>query len=247
MLLVLGSAIGAALYFANVTEFGDKAKDWIATEGHNYAAVGLVETHATQKKVDTFRRHLAKIGYKSAWCPAVETKNDDKDTQVGPEASNKVKGHGGSVVLAPKHKSCDFALVAGNKVLTQGCKGLASIEATDFSFVFVHLKGMVLAFVVFYMDVGGPNSAANQAKVAKLASFLQMLGIMYVLAADWNCTTSELAASGLPRMLGAKVVVPTGASYSCTSGSHRLIDFVLLGNGAEEMVSEVEFDFKAFW
>ena len=80
----------------------------------------------------------------------------------------------------------------------------------------------------------------NLTKFATLGAFLRTSDEPYLIIGDFNMPPGVMIESGWPANVGAQVIVPSNTSYTCNVGSRRMLDYILVGNGAEDWVASDE-------
>ena len=79
-----------------------------------------------------------------------------------------------------------------------------------------------------YLRPGSVSCLANKERLRALAALLLSLQGGWLVFGDWNCTPSELEATGWLDLVGGECFVPQGISFSCRVGARRLIDFCVI-------------------
>ena len=102
------------------------------------------------------------------------------------------------------------------------------IDPQDWVATVVELQSFMFSFAEPYLDDSVGLSNRNRCNISFLAARLQLAGVPWLIAADWNMEPAQFLETNWPATLKARIVVPEGAVQSCTSGSGRLLDYLLV-------------------
>jgi hypothetical protein len=80
-----------------------------------------------------------------------------------------------------------------------------------------------------------------------ITSFLRRLRVPFLVYADWNVEPLMLAQSGWFDPLSGFVVVPTGATISCSSGRGSMLDYLLVSKSMIPRLRSVTMDLNSVW
>ena len=95
-----------------------------------------------------------------------------------------------------------------------------------------------MAVTCAYFDCGnGKLSEANAKRAREIRACHRTLGIPWILAADFNATPEQTAASGLQAIIGGKVMTPHGVSYTCSAGQKRMLDYWMVSDDARPYIT----------
>ena len=195
------------IYYANVTKWGPKAKGYLLDLDMD--VIVSVETHVKRAELDKQKHEVAKKGWRSVWAPAVET-SDHKDGSMG-----------GVVILARSHLECSLsgaAMDGGVAVCNCG---------HDWVVALIRLRGTWLALGGIYLKDSIGIVSENVEKLLGLEACLKQLRAPFLVLGDHNVKPTEYGQSGWAGRLGAEVLVPEGATATCTTGEGGLLDFAL--------------------
>ena len=90
-----------------------------------------------------------------------------------------------------------------------------------------------------YLDDGVGTQGVNYVRIVQIAKVIRLLNIPWVLLGDFNLTPTEFTAAGWHLILDGSVRTPVDVVATCSAGQGRLIDFMLLGAGAEHLVGNL--------
>ena len=79
---------------------------------------------------------------------------------------------------------------------------------------------------LYFHDGVGIGHELNTKVLNGTATRVKALQGPFVLAADWNCTPKELAATGFLKLIGGHVVHPV--NKTCTAGKGRILDYFVV-------------------
>ena len=209
-----------SVFFGNITEWGQQAKSYILSEHGleaegRWSMVGLAEHHLDRKNIHKLRSTMGLLGFRTCAVPAEKTGRSEDGTHGGVSVS--VKRGLAATLVGPEAEH----------------QGEHTLWGEGWATVVQHRKGLDVAVTCAYFDCGGGKLKATNAKRAReIRACHAALGIPWVLAADFNATPSEIAASGLHALLGGQVVTPVGVSYTCSAGQKRMLDYWLCSDTA---------------
>jgi hypothetical protein len=203
----------AGVFFSNITAWGPQARRYfravIANEDDhdcNWDAIGLVEHHLCDSKLQGLRTTFRQIGYRVG-------------ASVGLESVNSANGiTGGAAIAVPKSR----------KTTVQDRKGDdytgPKLTGEDWAAAILHRRGVSMVFVAAYF-LCGPYNEANKRRARAIAELTRLLGLPYVIAADFNRTPEEAMECGLTTDLMGCIITPADTSSTCTSGQGRMLDY----------------------
>jgi len=146
---------------------------------------------------------------------------------------------GGVGIAAKKHLEVSTLFVDG-KFLPEGAS-----PVQNWAVVRLRLKKChILCGEVYFQDGCGFNGA-NLAMLTELAKELKAAGLPFIIAADWNAPPDELQGTGILSWIGAQIVQPADAEYTCTNG-HRMLDYIICSDSLVSAI-RVEIDKDAPW
>jgi len=209
----------------NLTEWSHKAEVNII---HNTADVQLFcEHHLKGIKLAEKRRMMRTNCWRTELTAAEST-------------GEHIKASSGGVGIAAKKHLEVSTLFAGGKFLPEGAS-----PVQNWAVVRLRLKKChILCGEVYFQDGCGFNGA-NLVMLTDLAKELKAAGLPFIIAADWNAPPGELQDTGILNWLGAQIVQPADAEYTCRNG-HRMLDYIICSDSLASAV-RVEIDKEAPW
>ena len=211
-------------FFGNITEWGQQAKSFMTSEDGleaegRWSSVSLVEHHLCAKNVQKLRGAMDLSGYKTCVVPASKTGRSEGGTHGGVSVS--VKKNIAATVVDPAAKH----------------QGDHTLWGDGWATTVQHRKGLDVAVTCAYFECGSSKlSEANARRAREIKACHAALGIPWILAADFNATPAEIAASGLQAIIGGQVMTPAGVTHTCTSGQKRMLDYWLVDPRARPYV-----------
>jgi hypothetical protein len=98
----------------------------------------------------------------------------------------------------------------------------------DVTPVVVHVGSFCFAYVAVYLTAGEPlTGGINAKKLADIAGWLLLCGLPWLCVGDFNATPAELAATAWFVRMGGRIVEPSNAQFTCTSGEGRMLDYIV--------------------
>ena len=229
----LGGANGGPtqrVYLGNITVANEDAIGYVLEERAPRAAI-LVETHKNPDSAQQLQRWGKHRGYLTTTCDAVPSKNS-------PEGTN-----GGAVGYAKSDHSTKFL---------QGYSG-TPLRAPDSDAMTVGMAipgtNKDLLLLGSYLR-DGPNHSSPHTRATRLEVEKRTRGgtVPYIWYLDANATPEELEASGLLDGLKDHTILrPTGADHTCTSGSRRMIDYVVIPTAIRDDIVTFKVDKARPW
>ena len=109
----------------------------------------------------------------------------------------------------------------------------------------VRCRGIDFVFIAVYMEDGvGPQG--NMHRLQQLANFVSSLKVPWIILGDWNMEPETLEGIGWLSLIKGKVATPAGTTFTCTSGSGRLLDYAVVKANCRELV-ELGIDGQGVW
>ena len=198
------------IYFANYTEWGPKAEEYLDREEQKAFHVHMgVETHLSGLALKKARRNRKKSGYKSYVCPATDT--------------GRGGNSGGTWVLVQKNLASHGALPGYQLV-----EGVPQAAGEQWSAAVVRVKNFDIVVVSLYMESGVGLNDTNMRRLEQLAEFLKLITVPFLVLGDWNLEPSELESISWPHYVRARIVVPENIAFTCSKGKGRLLDYAVV-------------------
>ena len=76
--------------------------------------------------------------------------------------------------------------------------------------------------------------------MGNLLRFTRPFGAPWTMLGDFNCTPADMGSSTWPTATGARIAAPTDADVTCTSGSGRVIDYMMYSDSAGPFIRGLE-------
>ena len=106
--------------------------------------------------------------------------------------------------------------------------------------VWLNLPGTPVLIFAAYFEVGLGFKGANQARLSQMAALLDLLGVPWLILADWNATPEKLLEPCWPAMFGGHLLLPSSSDVTCTMGEGSLIDYGLASAGFMSIVDSFD-------
>jgi len=179
----------------------------------------VAEHHLGEQGCKDMQARLRKLGRKSLWAPAVATG----------KAHDRAWTAGVAAIVPSKLRV---------RELGQGLHALGG----RWLFFEVDLRGFTLPIMVGYGFATGEVDPQNATWLAAMGAAIRSRGLPALAVADWNFTPPQLAATGWQDRLGMRPLGMPGVSWTCASGSRRLLDYAVATGSLHRVFSEVELD-----
>ena len=217
-----------SFYFANYTEWGPKAEEYLDRQTMRDFHLHLgVETHLAGTSLRAARRARKKRGYRTYTCPADET--------------GRGGNSGGTWVMVQKHLSSHGALPG-----FQLQEGVPHTRGEQWTAAMVRVKGFDLVFIAAYLESGVGLNETNMRRLGQISEFLKLITVPFIVMADWNMEPSELLSVAWPSFAKGQIVTPKGATFTCSKGKGRLLDYAVVSNPLVPYFS-LELDLESPW
>ena len=216
------------VYFANYTEWGPQAEEYLNRErqGHVHVHMGA-ETHLRGSALKAARRSRKRSGYKSYTCPAVETGRGGTT--------------GGTWILVQRNLASHGALPGHGLV-----EGVPQTSGDQWTAAVVRVRKFDILFMAAYLDTGVGLSEGNINKLNEMAMLVRQTTLPFVILADWNLEPSELLDISWPGYIGGEILTPRGVEFTCSRGKGRMLDFAVVSHSIAPYV-KIEPDFHSPW
>ncbi|CAK0873221.1 unnamed protein product, partial [Prorocentrum cordatum] len=116
------------------------------------------------------------------------------------------------------------------------------LDFRDMVAVQLRAQHQSLLVVGVYMTTA-VGARGNAQKLANLGALLATIQGMWLVVGDWNMTPQELSASGWLELSQGVVAVPSNTSYTCTAGTGRMLDYLVMSASAQHLLASIEADF----
>ncbi|CAK0828794.1 unnamed protein product, partial [Prorocentrum cordatum] len=196
---------GASLFFANVTEWGPRIRQFVVEHKSKYGMMAFVKTHVTEAELIRYRASLDVDGWKLSACAAVGTGRSAEGTS------------GDEWVLARSHlATASFdrqrALMTKER-LKDPCRGWVPIVW--------HLRvGNLMVIAAYFLPKHG-FGGLNLHRWASLRAFLASVSDPWIIVADWNLTPTALGRNSFLKDVGGTIVLPD-VRVTCDKGAGSL-------------------------
>ena len=157
-----------------------------------------------------------------------------------PSLASEHGTHGGAVVLSKNQLqiSSHAPGTAGDHIKLIGDEIVLSVLQLR--------KGAVMLGAVYLDDKIGPTHPRNHIKLAAIAKLALAASVPFLSFGDWNCEPQELCESGFVNASGASIMT-ADTPLTCTIGSGRLLDYLVLCDRARALVQTFDVDLQANW
>jgi hypothetical protein len=102
-------------------------------------------------------------------------------------------------------------------------------------------------FIGLYLDASIGITGANVTKLSMLAAVVASLRGLWAILWDWNLEPDTLSKYGWINAVNGEVSVPSGCSYTSTSGSGMMYDFMVMSRRARPMLLSHAVDATGYW
>jgi ribonuclease HI len=210
---------------ANYTAWSQKAKEHVFAMQDVDVHLGI-EHHIPEQGIKQARKEWKKQGFRLSAAPAPPTGRSDNGTA------------GGVWVAASSHLS-SFSLWQQQKQV--------AFRKSDrqWSCHMVRAAGSNILFIAVYLEPGLAAEQGNLDTLADIADTLRTTKCSFVIGGDWNRTPEQLATTGWPHFVGGSIVT-AGDDHTCTAGSMRQIDFLVVAAPLSHDVA-AELDLASPW
>ena len=96
----------------------------------------------------------------------------------------------------------------------------------DWSAITIRARGMDVLLVALYLTSGDAKSRENYTKFEQVTRLVKAVGSPFIIIGDFNQTPDQLIEWGVLTPMAGHVLAPR-AALTCTSGTGRLIDYVV--------------------
>ncbi|CAK0802273.1 unnamed protein product, partial [Prorocentrum cordatum] len=132
----------------------------------------------------------------------------------------------------------------GLRDLDRSPKDQPGIDFRDMVAMQLRAQGQSLLIVGVYMTSSvGPK--ANAPKLANVGTLVSTVQGPWLAIGDWNMTPKELAGTGWLSLVTGSVIAPFNTDYTCTLGSGRMLDYMVVSQHAMPWVESLLADFQA--
>ncbi|CAK0889237.1 unnamed protein product, partial [Prorocentrum cordatum] len=211
----------ASIFFGSATSYSPKVKRFIETPDHDM--IGLAEHHLCKGKCDQEEKRLRSFGWRS----------EGTCTPASPSTRSDSGTHGGACWLRRATYATSVHLQGANH------QSVFQDALQDVSVVLWRFQGATFAFIVCYLDCSIGLAGTNARNMTAIARIVKCLGIPWCLVGDFNATPEELARSGWPLTLKARILTPEGVNITCTSGKVRMLDYVVVPDSFRPFLKRV--------
>ena len=192
-----------------------------------------METHLTSEKSNDMAQRANHFGWKVVTAPA----QCNMKSKAGREASRKGvdpgKANTNGVAIGAR-KWLDLSETMQPSKLVRGAH--SSLQQTLAKDAFVSMdpafkiavwrsQGASIAIVAAYFEVNEWRSGKNHATMARIAAVLKLLGLKFIVFADWNTTKDTLIKVGWHTKLSGQFIEPADVQFTCSAGLGRMLDF----------------------
>ena len=100
----------------------------------------------------------------------------------------------------------------------------------------LHLHEYTFAYIVIHMQTGLGFEGYNAEVLARVRLVIALLNLPFLLIGDMQNPPQDLEDIGWPKSLKAQIVVPSNVDYTCTMGSKRVNDYVVISDALRPLV-----------
>ena len=169
-----------------------------------YRAVCIAEHHLTKCAEAEF--DARSLGYNSSFTSA----QPFKDTKAaGGTSVHQLMRYEAETMISSKHKLPD------------------GTDPLDWTAVKLPFHALDIIVVSLYCTATIGLVGINIRKISQLIGWLSMIGIPWLVFADWNFSPAILGASRLLDCIDCNIITPVNTHFTCTMGKGNLIDFGL--------------------
>ena len=196
-------------YYANVSKWSMKAKEFFGNQWAEAHFLAGVETHKEGKAHNLLLKQVDRMGFRTVGRPAVPTNRSEYGNSGGNfvATSRGVASYGcgpldkAKIFGPPPHKRCWSArfIRAGQRDILVG---------------------------VVYLPPGEENQDRRADAINELGNLVRSVKGSWLIVGDWNLSPENLAASGFPNFVKG-TIVHTGET-TCRQGQGTNIDYALV-------------------
>ena len=73
-------------------------------------------------------------------------------------------------------------------------------------------------------------NGTNMKRLGQISEFLKLITVPFIVMADWNMEPSELMSVSWPTFVRGQIVTPKDATFTCSRGKGRLLDYAVVSN-----------------
>ena len=213
-----------------MTSFSPKIENYLFRPGvnKNFHLFGLVEAHKTLDHLESLKSKFSGYGRSCVLNPATLTGRSESGT------------HGGELMSA--RNDIDFVKFQDH-VLQQIINDSGS--TLHFSGGIVRFRIFSVVFVCLYLKCSVGMDDENTLRMEQVSILLKILGLPWIIYADFNMPSDEFYKSGWPQFLKAEVVTPKGATTTLKNTAGRVIDYCLVHRSILGVVNVLELNLVA--
>ncbi|CAK0811738.1 unnamed protein product, partial [Prorocentrum cordatum] len=159
------------------------------------------------------------------------------------------------IALSEHHLRGPAAEVEASRLMQYGWRShdaqghsMFAKDIQDITMAKWQLKGQQIAVITAYLTASIGFTGENIRKMKHLLQLTKSLGnIPWIICGDFSNTPQEFEATPWLRLLGGSTVVPQHVSYTCSSGTGRLIDYAIIPPDFRPILKQIRGEHEVPW